>query len=92
MLWGAGLAGAGLAAGAVAGPVPALAASVGSSPARNPAGEADGGEPVIVHVRDARSGDMDVFAGTSQTRLHDRDIAARLVRAARGAAADKAGR
>jgi len=36
-----------------------------------------------VHVLDARSGEIDVFRGTSQTRLHDRELAARLVRASR---------
>jgi hypothetical protein len=36
-----------------------------------------------VHVRDAASGEIDVFRGTTQTRLHDRDLAARLVRASR---------
>jgi hypothetical protein len=35
-----------------------------------------------VHVRDLRSGEMDVFAGESKVRLHDRDLAARLARAA----------
>jgi hypothetical protein len=40
-------------------------------------------EPVVVHVRDARSGEMDVFAGTSHTRLRDPDLAARLARAVR---------
>jgi hypothetical protein len=35
----------------------------------------------VVHVRDSRTGDIDVFAGTSQSRLRDRDLAARIVRA-----------
>jgi hypothetical protein len=34
----------------------------------------------MVHVRDARSGDIEVFAGTSQTRLRDKDLAARIAR------------
>jgi hypothetical protein len=34
-----------------------------------------------VHVRDARSGELDVFSGISHTRLRDPDLAARLVRA-----------
>jgi hypothetical protein len=38
-------------------------------------------DPVIVHVRDVRSGEMDVFAGESKVRLHDRDLAARLTKA-----------
>jgi len=39
------------------------------------------GEPVIVHVRDVRSGEMDVFAGTEQVRLHDPGLAAKLAQA-----------
>ena len=38
---------------------------------------------VVVHVRYARSGEIDVFRGTSQTRVRDRELAARLVRASR---------
>jgi hypothetical protein len=38
---------------------------------------------VIVHVRDVRSGEMDVFAGTSHARLTDPGLAARLVRGVR---------
>ena len=38
--------------------------------------------PIVVHVRDARSGDIEVFSGTSQTRLRDKDLAARIARAA----------
>jgi hypothetical protein len=37
----------------------------------------------VVHLRDVRSGEMDVFAGTSRTRLRDPELAARLARAAR---------
>jgi len=35
----------------------------------------------VVHVRDAESGDIEVFSGTSQTRLRDTDLAARITRA-----------
>jgi hypothetical protein len=38
-------------------------------------------EPVVVHVRDAATGEMDVFRGTTHTRVHDKELAARLVRA-----------
>jgi hypothetical protein len=34
-----------------------------------------------VHVRDAKTGDLEVFHGTSQTRLRDKDLAARIARA-----------
>ena len=78
---GAGV--AGIAATALAGTAaPALAAASRSG---GPAGtkDLDSGEPIVVHVRDARSGEIDVFRGTSQTRIHDRELAARLVRASR---------
>ena len=83
VLYGAaGLAGAGLAATAIAGTlaVPAAAADARAltGPARVPSPE----EPVIVHVRDLRSGEMDVFAGEAKTRLRDPALAARLVRSA----------
>ena len=78
---GAGV--AGIAATALAGPaLPAFAA--GSRPAHNPKDRAtDTSEQIVVHVRDARSGEIDVFRGTSQTRLRDPELAARLVRASR---------
>jgi hypothetical protein len=36
---------------------------------------------VVVHIRDARTGEMDIFSGSSKTRLRDRALAAQLVRA-----------
>jgi hypothetical protein len=92
LLQGAATAGAaGLAATAI-GAGPALAAtsrpqapdrSPGQSPDQSPGQphrEAPAG-PIMVHVRDTRSGDIEVFAGTSQTRLRDKDLAARIARA-----------
>jgi hypothetical protein len=76
----AGLAGAGLAAGAITGAIAAPAAAAAARPARTAGGGASPAGPVIVHVRDIRSGEMDVFAGTSHTRLTDPGLAARLVR------------
>jgi hypothetical protein len=38
---------------------------------------------IVVHVRDAASGDIEVFSGTTQTRVRDRDLAARITRAIR---------
>ena len=86
LLQGAAAAGAaGLAATAIGtAATPALAAtrrpSAPDQPhahgeAKTPAG------PIMVHVRDARSGDIEVFSGTSQTRLRDKDLAARIARA-----------
>jgi len=74
----AGLAGVGLAAGAITGAITAPAAAAG--PTRPAAGDASPAGPVIVHVRDVTSGEMDVFAGTSHARLTDPGLAARLVR------------
>ena len=55
-------------------------------PARGTEGTAGGDAnapagPIVVHVRNAKSGDIEVFSGTSQTRLRDKDLAARIVRA-----------
>ena len=41
------------------------------------------GEPVIVHVRDVTTGEMDVFRGTTQARVRDRTLALSIVRASR---------
>lgn len=40
-------------------------------------------EPVVAHVRDARTGDVDLFVGTRHTRVRDHALAARLANAAR---------
>jgi hypothetical protein len=82
LLQGAATAGAaGLAVTAMGAAAPALAATgTGSPPAADHGHHADAG-PIMVHVRDARSGDIEVFAGTSLTRLRDQDLAARIARA-----------
>jgi hypothetical protein len=85
---GAGV--AGIAATALAGTaVPAVAASARSAvpaargmKAETKDADADA-DQIVVHVRDAESGEIDVFRGTSQTRLRDPELAARLVRASR---------
>ena len=81
----AGLAGAGLAATAVTGTlaVPAAAASGAVAPRAHPGQSGAPGlaDPVIVHIRDLRSGEMDVFAGESTARLRDPRLAARLAHA-----------
>jgi nitrous oxide reductase len=84
LLQGAATAGAaGLAVTAMgAAASPALAATDRSSaPALDPAHVPAG--PIVVHVRDARTGDIEVLSGTSQTRLRDTDLAARIARAIR---------
>jgi hypothetical protein len=68
--------------------MPALAATAGrDSAARDRAETAahheSGGEPIVAHLRNARTGEVDVFHGTSQTRLHDHALAAALIRASK---------
>jgi anaerobic selenocysteine-containing dehydrogenase len=84
-----GAAAAGIAATALAATAtPALAAA---RPARSGKPETTGsgapgaeeGEAIVAHVRNARTGEIDVFRGTSQTRLHDPALAALLLRASR---------
>jgi hypothetical protein len=93
----AGAGAAGLVAGSALTALPAVAAArpapsgppagrAGRSGAMSPGatpdpGSADG--PLVVHVRDARTGEMDIFAGTTRTRLRDPALAARLARAGR---------
>jgi hypothetical protein len=76
----AGLAVSGLAAAAGATASPALADAGRPAAPDQPARELPAG-PIVVHVRDARSGDIEVFFGTSQTRLRDQELAARIARA-----------
>jgi hypothetical protein len=89
----AGAAGAGAAGVAVtmlSGLTPALAASDRRPPddraehagAVGATVDADGAQPVIAHVSDASTGQIDLFRGTGEVRLHDRDLAARILRAA----------
>ena len=71
--------------GAVA--APALAAEnrrSAAAPARPAAGHpADSAGPLVVYLRDAASGELDVFAGTSHTVIRDRELVARLTSAVR---------
>ena len=93
LLQGAATAGAaGLAVNALgAAASPALAAtrrvSASDQPDQSPSQQRGHGAaapqagPIVVHVRDTSSGDIEVFSGTSQTRLRDQDLAARIARA-----------
>lgn len=81
----AGIAVSGL-TGVLAGPALAAAKQPAATPQTRPehAGEpvaAESAQDVVVHVKDAASGEMEVFAGTGVTRLRDPGLAARLVRA-----------
>jgi hypothetical protein len=84
----AGIGAAGLAVSATGG----LAAAPAFAATDKPAGDrrasaahtehsqhANAAGPVVVHVRNAHTGELDVFRGTSQFRLQDRDLAARLL-------------
>ena len=79
----AGLAGAGLVATAIGtlGPGVAAAASGASRMHPEAARVTGSADPVIVHVRDLSSGEMDVFAGEAKATLRDPGLAARLAHA-----------
>jgi hypothetical protein len=72
------LAGAGLTATASA-----SASATAPATGRQRAASGASAEPVVVYVRDAAAGEIDVFRGTACTRLHDRALAAELVRASK---------
>ena len=80
MLRGAGAAGAvGLAAAVGVG-----AASGGAAAATRPAdNRAAAGAPLVVYLRDAASGELDIFSGTSHTVIRDQALVARLTNAVR---------
>ena len=83
---GAATAGAaGLAATALGGALsPAASASTRATSRTGAAADSEvkaPAGPIVVHVRNAKSGDIEVFSGTSQTRLRDKDLAARIARA-----------
>jgi hypothetical protein len=83
VLRGAAGAGAlGLVAAAGAGSVAAApaASAAPASPAREHAPAAND-TPVVVYLRDASSGELEIFSGTSRTQVHDPALAARLARA-----------
>jgi hypothetical protein len=76
----AGAGAAGVAATTLGGMVGKMAARSSTRPVAEPATPA-GAEPLVLHVRDASSGEIDVFRGTTQTRLQDRDLDAHNLRA-----------
>jgi hypothetical protein len=44
---------------------------------------ASSGNPVVVHVRDARTGQIDLFVGTKHFSVQDRALASRILSSAR---------
>jgi hypothetical protein len=83
VLRGAAGAGAvGLAAAAGAGALVAAARPAAAAPAAVSAAlPAKHAEPVVVYLRDASTGELEAFTGTSQVRFRDPALAARLLRA-----------
>ena len=84
VLRGAAGAGAlGLVAATGAGSVASASTAAKAAPATpSPdAAPASTDTPVVVYLRDASSGELEIFSGTRQTRIHDAALAARLTRA-----------
>jgi len=84
VLRGAAGAGAiGLVAAAGAGTIAAASASAATATPEQEQEQAPGATdtPVVVYLRDAGSGELEIFAGTSRTQVHDPALAARLARA-----------
>ncbi|HET7018227.1 MAG TPA: hypothetical protein VFI65_30195 [Streptosporangiaceae bacterium] len=80
----AGIGAAGIAATAltgVAGPALAAAKPESGREAGPDAGHEGGSHPVVAHVRDASTGHIELYSGTSQVHLRDKDLAERILRA-----------
>ena len=84
VLQGAATAGAaGLAATAMGATASSALSATGQPTPRSGRDVTTRSGPIVVHVRNAKSGEIDVFSGTSQTRLRDKDLAARIARTVR---------
>ena|ERR1700722_2769776 len=89
MLRGAGAVGAvGLAAAVGVGAAGGVAAAATRPAVDNRAASAEHsadatGAPLVVYLRDAASGELDIFSGTSHTVIRDRALVARLTNAVR---------
>jgi hypothetical protein len=90
MLRGAGAVGAvGIAAAVGVGAASGVAAAATRPAADNRAAAGAGhsadaaGAPLVVYLRDAASGELDVFSGTSHTVIRDPALVARLTHAVR---------
>ncbi len=86
LLGAAGVGAAGLAVGAFGG-LGAAQATTTREPAAKPASthtqsepgeQADADAHIVIHVHPGRSGELDVYHGTSHVKVHDPDLAARL--------------
>jgi hypothetical protein len=76
----AGAGAAGLAATALAGTTAFASVAKPIPPSKHHGDEMAAGEGVVAHVRDLRSGQIDVYRGNSHVRVHDRSLAAQLAR------------
>jgi hypothetical protein len=77
MLKGAAAAGIGVATAGV------VADIMFAGPASAATTSSHGTDEVVAHVRDIRTGEIDIYSGTRQVSVRDRQLAARLARAAR---------
>jgi hypothetical protein len=78
----AGVGAAGLAVTALSG-LPGLAGGRLAKPAAHTQSDADEpptDEAVVVHVRDLRAGQLDVYRGTTHVRVQDRELAWQLAK------------
>jgi len=71
----------GTATGSATGSATGTATGTGTGSASGTVPSATAATPLVVHVRDINTGDIEVFSGTSQTRVRDRALAARISRA-----------
>jgi hypothetical protein len=80
-----GAAGAAAVLAGAAGSASAASKSSRAAGAASATGVAVGGsaEPLVLHVRDARTGEIDVYQGASQVTVHDPALAAQLYRIVR---------
>ena len=67
-------------AGAAAGVTAIGALAAGAAEART---EGGGKEPVVAYVSNPRKGEISVMTGEREKKIRDRDLAARITRAAR---------
>jgi hypothetical protein len=81
----AGVGAAGIAATTLAGMVTPVASAAVRTPhsAKDEAGGEASSDAIVVHVRNAATGELDIYRGEGETHVRDRELAARIVRATR---------
>ena len=58
-------------------------AATAKAPELSPQEELRAGENLVAHVKNARTGEISLFIGQKEVTIHDRKVAARLIRATR---------